>query len=465
MTIEEIARVVGAEPSSWVPGLCATHVATDSREVRAGALFFALPGAVRDGHEFVEEAFRRGAAACVCSRDGVSQYACGSVAGPVLVVPDTLASLTALAQHYRNCVMPTPTTVVGVTGSNGKTTTKRMIDHVLSAFLPGRASPRSFNNHVGVPMTLLSAEPSDRYLIAEIGTNARGEIDALSRIVRPDIGVISSIGEAHLEGLGGIDGVAEEKASLLDHIREGGVAVVNTVRPELDRHLRERRLRISLLTVGTQRGDDLRVSDVKSDLSGVRFVLSEHWPVELGLPGAHHAFNAAAAYGVCRRFAIEPADIIARLKSFRPADGRTRRIETGGVVVVDDAYNANPASMRAAIDALATHRGGRRIFVMGEMRELGAESDAWHQATVAHAVGAGLERVVLVGPTLRRIAAALRTGLHARVVCCSDVSAAVEIVLHEAREGDAVWVKGSRLAALEKLVEAVVERLGAVRAA
>lgn len=465
MTVGEIASALNATVAEGDASAVVTSVVTDSRETKPGSVFFALRGGTHDGHDFIPDAIQRGATALVCARGAGPDRAETDSPAARLRVGDTGAALMALAAYYRRCALAPSTVVVAITGSNGKTTTKRMLDHVLSGVLPGRASPKSFNNHVGVPLTILSSEPSDRYLILEVGTNAPGEIDALSAVAEPNIGVITSIGEAHLEGLGDIEGVTREKASLLRHVRANGLAAVNVSRPEIVPYLRESARRVTLVTVGTEANATLRLADLSGDLSGTTFCLAGQWNVRLAAPGRHHAFNAAMAFAVARFLGLEPALILERLQTFVPSGGRTRVLERHGVRLIDDSYNANPSSMRAAIDTLATHRGGRRMIVMGDMKELGLRSGDLHVAMVQHALNVGLEFVVAVGEAMVAAGECVDPSGRERVICCPTRQEAVDVVLSEAQSGDAVWIKGSRAAELEWVVAALAEQLGAVRAA
>jgi len=465
MTLRDIAAAVGAEVVGDDGSLRIGGVVTDSREATPGSLFIALRGAAHDGHEFIGDAARRGAFACIRSSEGRLRPPSKEMPAPCLVVEDTQAALTRLARYYRQWVMSPDTTVVAVTGSNGKTTTKRMIDHVLSGVVPGRSSPQSFNNHVGVPLTILSACPWDQYLIVEIGTNAPGEVAALAGIADPHVAVITSIGEAHLEGLGDIDGVAREKTALVRHVRSGGAAIVNVMRPEIRPYLREIPEGVALLTLGTETEVDYCLSQVNGDLSGTRCLLNNRWPLELSLPGIHHVFNAAAAFAVAERLGLKPETILERLKSFAAVHGRTQRVELGGVTLIDDSYNANPASMIAAIETLSTHRRGRRILVMGDMRELGEQGDAWRRRTIQRAFEAGIDRIVLVGAEMIRADESVKIRAADQVRECLDAPSAASVLIDEVRDGDAVWVKGSRRVGLERIVAALCQRLGVPSAA
>ena len=448
------AACPSAAAEVWVRG-----VATDSRAVAPGELFVALPGKRSDGHDFLIEASARGAAGCVCRADRELPESL-AVRCPVLAVDETVVALGQLASHYRRKVMPLRTVVVAVTGSNGKTTTKCLIDHLLSERLSGTASPRNFNNQLGVPLTLLASRPEDDYLIVEIGTNAPGEVAALAGLACPNVGVITSIGEAHLEGLSDLAGVAREKAALLEALTPSGLAVVNVDRPEIGPHLaRVRGARV--VTFGLSPSAHLRVQDVTGTVRRTRFVLESRFQLELPMPGLHHATNAAAAFAVARWFGLPPEAIIERLASFVPPPGRTRRVEVQGVTVIDDSYNANPSSMLAAVHTLQGTSAGRRIFVLGDMLELGSRSASLHEGVLREALGAGFDVVVAVGP---QCVSALREigvdGLTSGVIVCRDVTEASESLVGLLSVGDVVWIKGSRAVGLDRLVEDLGQRLG-----
>ncbi|MGB2987237.1 MAG: UDP-N-acetylmuramoyl-tripeptide--D-alanyl-D-alanine ligase, partial [Phycisphaerae bacterium] len=405
-------------------------------------------------HQFIPEAASKGAVACVCRRAWFSAVgaALARRLGPCLVVADTVEALGRLATYYRRNVMHVATVVVAVTGTNGKTTTKAMIDHVLCRSLKGRAAPKSFNNQIGVPLTLLSADADDRYLIVEIGTNSPGEVAALAAITSPDAAVITSISEAHLQGLGGMDGVAAEKVSLLGHVRLGGLAVVNIDRYELRTHLAGA-TRARVLTVGTNPVARLRIANACGNLRGTEFEIDGRFHIELNMPGMHHAANAAAAFAVARWFAVAPEDIIGRLRSFRPLEGRTRLVEIGGLTVIDDAYNANPASMAAAVETLGHEPPGRRVFVMGDMLELGPGSASFHQQAVRAVMEAGIETLVAVGSLTAEAVRTIDTSRYGtRVVLCEDAEAASDALTRILSIGDRVWVKGSRAMRLDYVI-------------
>ncbi|MBN4059011.1 UDP-N-acetylmuramoyl-tripeptide--D-alanyl-D-alanine ligase [bacterium AH-315-J04] len=434
-----------------------TRVTIDSRDVLPGDLFVAIDGQRFDGHDFVLQAIEKGAAACLVTEAWYHKQL-EKPNYPCLLVDDTTTALGTLATYYR-CEVMTPTTVViAITGSNGKTTTKRMIDHVLGDAMPGRAALKSFNNHIGVPLTLLSAEAQDRYLVIEIGTNSPGEVAALSAMTKPDIGVLTSIGFAHLEGLGGIEGITTEKFSMFDHVRRGGMGVINIDGPvTLDRLRRLERLR--LMTFGFDESAELRIENMTDSVQRSAFTLDRQYRIELSMPGGHHATNAAAAFAVARWFGLDPAQIILRLVSYRPASGRCRVVEAGQVTMVDDSYNANPSSMAAAIASMSLANCSRRVFVMGDMRELGQDSADFHEQMVRQAADAGIHLLVVVGELAveASIATAGLTG-DMRVIACQDATLAAAALRGLLRAGDLVWIKGSRAVGLDKLVEPLREQ-------
>jgi len=452
-------RIVGVDPHAFVK-----RVVTDSREVRSGDLFVALRGARCDGHAFAAQARARGAAACLVDERGLSSVAATRDGSDgLIVVDDTVRALGRLAAWYRRAVLSPLTTVVAITGSNGKTTTKQMLQHVLSGAFTGQASPKSFNNEIGVPLTLLAADRGDRYLIVEVGTNAPGEIAALSALIEPDVAVITSIGEAHLEGLGDVGAVAAEKASLLGFVRAGGLAVVNTERPQISPHLSVRD-GVALKTMGRGCDVDVPVQVVASSLSGTLVEVGAGAVFEVPLPGAHHAANVAAAVTVARWMGMADAPIRQRSRTFAAGAGRAAVIRSGATTLIDDAYNANPTSMEAAVDALARATAGRRVMILGDMFELGGYRDRLHTRVVERARASGIDVIVAVGAAFTQAVADRSAGGTVAFYCFHDAALAATAVPALVREGDCIWVKGSRVMGLEQIVDRL-RRLFAPQAA
>ena len=448
MSLDEVAAAVEAGTDEAFGGGPVTGVSTDSRTIGPGDLFFAIRGDQFDGHDYVAQAVSRGAAACVVSRPDVTASA------PCLRVDDTVAAMGRLAVHQR---AKTRATVIAVTGSNGKTTTKRMIDHVLGSRLRGRAAARSFNNNLGVPLTLLSVNQDDEYLVVEIGSNAPGEVGGLAAMASPQIGVVTSVGFAHLEGLGGIEGVAREKLSLLSHLEAGGLGVVNVDRPTTQALLGDyAKTDGELVTFGLSDEADLRVGDVVGGLEGVRFRIDEGPELRLRVCGAHNALNAAAAYAVGRRMGLGFDEMAKSLASFEPARMRLNVARCGSLTVINDCYNANPSSMAAAIEVLADAGGARRVLVIGDMLELGTDARRWHERLGRQAGEAGIDLLVAVGSNATAVAAGAQAGGSAtETLVYADAARAGEGVGDWLQPGDVVLVKGSRAMTMERVVEAL----------
>jgi UDP-N-acetylmuramoyl-tripeptide--D-alanyl-D-alanine ligase len=464
ISLKQVAEAVAGQMVGAADGGEIRRVIHDSREIASGDLFVAVRGGRLDGHQFVPQAIERGAAGCLCDRTWFTEFE-PSASSPIVVVEDTITALGRLASWYRQRIISRATVVVAVTGSNGKTTTKHMLDHVLKGSLRGRCAPKSFNNHIGVPLTLLSAEADDRYLIVEVGMNAPGEIAALSSIIQPDVAIITSIGEAHLLGMESIEAIASEKTSILGFVQPRGLAVVNVDRSEI-RPLLRTDSRVKMLTFGTDASARLRVSLRAGDIASSCFLLDDRFEIELNIPGVHHAGNAAATFAVGRWFGISPEEIIERLRTFQAVDGRTQRIELGGITVIDDSYNANPSSMAAAIDTLALVRSGRRVFVMGDMFELGLRSAAYHQDMARRVAEADIEVLVAVGPLA--VEAARNLSLPARsmrIIPCEDAASAGAALPAVLAPGDTVWIKGSRGMQLDRVVHLLKSAYASVVAA
>lgn len=425
----------------------------DTRELKPGQLFVALRGERTDGHNFLAQAFESGARAALVEDEAADAPA----DFPRLIVSDCRAALRELAVAHREQLRATNTKVIGVTGSNGKTTTVRFIHAAVAAGgLEGSHAQKSFNNDLGVPLTLLNAAPRGGFVVCEIGTSGPGEIASLAALAQPDIGVITSIGRAHLEKLGSIAGIAEEKSSLLRHVEPRGLCVVSADAPELRPRVPE-----GTVTVGLA-GD----ADVLVEFNDGVAMVAGHEIVP-PLPGRHHAVNAALAIEVAvRGFGVERSAAVRGVREAEPPPMRLTR-ETvhlaefvGGsdVTLVNDAYNANPESVLAAVDMLAAGDldapgTKRRVLVLGDMLELGEKSGPIH-AEVAKRVGEARERVGLVCSVGSAMTTAFETG-HREPDPTDDACARIASMIEP---GDVVLVKGSRGVRLERVVEAVRAR-------
>lgn len=452
LTLGEVAAATGGDVLAGDPGAEVTSVSIDSRSIAPGALFVALRGE-RDGHDYLPDAFARGAAAALV-REPVSGLPEGA---GLVVVPDTAAGLTALGRHARERLEGVP--VVGITGSTGKTSTKDLTAAALSARLLVCASPASFNNEIGLPLTLLSADEDTTVVVAEMGSRGIGHIAELCAVARPRLGVITNIGIAHTEFFGSRAEVARAKGELLEALPPEGHAVLcadDDCTPGL-----ARRSPAPVLRVGLDAPADVVVSGVALDPElRPSFRLDTPWGrVEVGaLPvrGAHQALNAAFAVAVAGLLGVPLAEAADGLAEAAGAPWRMELCRTpGGLVVLNDAYNANPASMAAALEALASlNSTGRRFAVLGHMAELGARSDDEHRRVGRLAAACGLAAVVAVGPE----AAALVEGAReagAEVVAVEGPEAALAALAPRLQPGDAVLVKASRIVGLERVADAL----------
>ena len=456
-TLGQIVEWLGreAELCRGEQGLEVTGVCTDSREVKPGDLFVAIRGERHDGHCFVDEARRRGAAAALISRPVTLTP--GSAAFGLVRLPCSRRALGDLARKRR---AELNLRCVAVTGSAGKTTTKDMIAHLLGAAGPTLKSEASFNNEIGLPLTIFQARPEHRFAVLEVGTNRPGEIRRLAEIAAPHIGVITSIGPAHLEGLGSIDGVACEKSELLGALPASGLAVLPAECPRLEFLIR--RSAAPVRTFGLVPGADItgRMFPTASD-EAATFVFNGKVPVTLALPGLHNIRNALAAAAVGLALGLDEKTCAERLATFQPPTERSAVESVAGVTLIDDAYNANPLSFTTALDILARFPDpSRRVVVAGDMLELGDESVPWHRRLGRQLAQVGIGRLVTVGDASRETGrAAVRAGLApARWRHLRDASAAAPAVAAILRDGDTVLVKGSRGVRLGIVSEAIRQR-------
>lgn len=450
-SLPALLRGTGGELLRWGAGPFG-RVSTDSRTIRAGEVFLALEGPSHDGHAFVSAAVARGASGAIVARDVVDDRA--EVAW--IRVADGLRALGDLAAARRADLAGR---VIGVTGSNGKTTTKEMIAAVLSsrAAKVGRSRANE-NNLVGLPQTLLGLDGDEEFVVLEMGMNHAGEIWRLTEIARPDVGVIANVGPAHLEGLGTLANIAAAKAELALGLPVGATLVVNGEDP----WLRAIADAYPGPTVRTGVDGEVRAIHVEQADEGQRLVFEvagRRGEAMLHCVGAHNASNALLAAAVGLVLGLDAQAIGAGLSSFRPPPMRLEAVLLpGGARLWNDAYNANPASMAAALEALAAAPARRRIAVLGEMWELGVASAELHRELGRKAAAAGVDRLVAVGGHSQDVVAgALAAGLDpARVARFDATRAAGEAVAADLCEGDLVLVKGSRGARMEE----VVRRLG-----
>lgn len=432
------------------------RVITDSRGNVTGALFVALTGPVFDGHDFVERVLEEGAGGAVVSSAWFEGH---PETTDLLVVPDPLQALQEMAGAYR---LRHDLPVAAVTGSNGKTTTKELLAACLRPLGKIHKTSGNLNNHIGLPLTLLQLDETHAAAALEIGLNHPGELGMLTRLARPGVGVITTVAPAHLEGLGSIEGVARAKAELAYALPQDGILVVPTDCPPLDAALAAYTGR--RVTFGLDSDADLFPSRVEDrGAEGMRVELPGGVSVLLPIPGRHSVRNLLAALAAARAMGVDPADAAPHVESLVPAPGRLRPLRAGGVIVLDDSYNANPQSLAAALDVLRGETRGKRWAILGNMLELGADGPALHRDCGSKAEF--LDGLITVGELGREIGrGAVTAGLPAtRWEEAEDGQAAAALLRERLSAGDVVLIKGSRGAHLETAVEALVAWLEGTR--
>jgi UDP-N-acetylmuramoyl-tripeptide--D-alanyl-D-alanine ligase len=444
-----VGVVERADPTHLVPG----PVVSDSRDVKPGSLFVAVVGERVDGHEYAEQAYECGAVAVLASR---------SVGGPAVLVEDSVAGLGRLASGVLQRLPDAQ--VIGVTGSSGKTSTKDLLAQVLAADGPTVAPAGSLNTEVGLPLTVLTADESTRYFALEYSARGLGHIAYLTSIARPDIAVVLNVGSAHLGEFGSREVVAQAKGELVEALPSTGVAVLNGDDP-LVLAMRTR-TDARVVTTGLDPACDVRAEGVQLDsLARPTFDLVTEQGrarVSMGLHGAHHVNNALSAAGAALAAGLDLDLIAGRLSAAKAASRWRMEVSelADGVTLVNDAYNANPESMRAALTAVRAMAGGRRSWaVLGVMAELGEAAEAEHEAVGRLAAELGIARVVAVGPGAASIqrGAALEGSASEECVLVPDVDAAVALLREQLRPGDVVLVKASRSSGLERVAAALAE--------
>jgi UDP-N-acetylmuramoyl-tripeptide--D-alanyl-D-alanine ligase len=453
-TLQYVAEACSGELCAPAPGPLVRRVNTDSRAVQPGDLFVALRGERFDGHDFLDQVSRQGAAALVL---GFSRAAACPPGMPAVLVGDTHAALGRIAARYRRDFdLP----VIAVAGSNGKTTTKEILGTVLARKFPTLRSEASFNNDIGVPLTLLKLDSSHRAAVLEVGSNHPGELAPLLELIQPRYGVLTSIGREHLEFFDDLDGVAREEGALAEALPAGGKLFVNGDTPKLDAITP--RSRAVVVRVGCGAGNDWRVCDITLSAEGTTFTVNGplnalSGAYRVGLLGRHQAVNAALAVAVAAELGLSREEIAAGLAEAKPAKMRLQVVAARGFQILDDSYNANADSMIAALETLRDLPcTARRVAVLGVMAELGKQSESAHAEIGRATVRCGVGRLFALGAHAETMAAAARAAGLAEVETFSDADAALPAIRAAVQPGDVVLVKASRSARLERVVEALV---------
>jgi UDP-N-acetylmuramoyl-tripeptide--D-alanyl-D-alanine ligase len=450
-TSDEIAQATGGTASAPFE---VSGVTFDSREVQPGDLFVAMPGTVHDGHKFVGQAFASGAAGALVSQP---------VAGPHVLVADTFAALQALGRASRE---RTRAQIVGITGSVGKTSVKEALFAALDRFRPGRVhrSVKSYNNHTGVPLSLARMPRDAQYAVLEMGMNNAGEIAALTALVHPHVALITQIAPAHIENLGSEEAIADAKAEIFAGLEPDGIAIIPNDTPHRDRLVKAARRQAGhIVTFGGGDADVHAVHAVSSDSGGSLIsaaLLERELTFTIAQRGEHWVPNALAVLAAVEALGADVAVAGVALADMAGLKGRgarhTLRLDGGDALLIDESYNANPASMAATLKSLGGEKQARRrIAILGPMRELGTHSAELHAGLAPAVLEAHIDELILIGEEMRPLAEQVVGKVSLDFV--TSVEEAADELLHRVRPGDAVLVKASNSVGLARLVERVVE--------
>jgi len=448
-TSDEIASATGGTASAQFE---VTGITFDSREVGPGDLFVAMPGTVHDGHKFVDAAFAAGAAGAIVSHP---------VDGPHVLVEDTFAALQALGRASRE---RSRATIFGVTGSVGKTSTKEALYAALDRNRPGKVhrSVKSYNNHTGVPLSLARMPRDAEYAVLEMGMNNAGEIRALVAQVRPNVALITAIAPAHIENLGSEEAIADAKAEIFEGLEPDGIAIVPNDTPHRDRLVKAaRRHADRIVTFGSGDADVHAIHAVNAEPGGSLIsaaLLERELTFTISQPGEHWVSNALAVLAAIEAVEADVAVAGLALADLGGLKGRGQRhrveIDGGELLLIDESYNANPASMAATLKSLGAERDvTRRIAVLGPMRELGEHSDALHAGLAPAIRDAHVDQLILIGEEMNPLADALAGDIA--ISRANTVDEATDALIRIVRPGDAVLVKASNSVGLARLVERV----------
>jgi len=452
--ITDLARIIKAhcEPAPELPSYF-TGVNTDSRTIKSGDCFFAIRGDNFDGHDYLSDAFAKGAVCAVVDKTSGTDGFAGKI---ILKVDDTIEALGLLAAKYRSVGKYK---VVAITGSVGKTTTRQIVFHVLSRHFHCCQSPKNFNNNIGLPLTLLGADASDKVIIAELGTNHPGEIAYLAGIAQPDVAVVTNIYPAHLEGFGDLQEIMREKLSIAQGLRKNGILIVNADFDSLVDACRKSG--IKLKTFGKSDTADIQARSITYKTTSSEFTI-DGTKVILPLPGPGNIENALAAWAVCCRFEISIDDFAQALMTLPAVPMRAELLRLGSLTVLNDCYNANPASMINALSILTnlrSDRNSRLVFVCGDMAELGRQSEKLHAELGASIAKAEVQLLLTVGQLAQVAADAAKKAADydLQTNCFPDAPSLCNKLKEFVKDSDIILIKGSRIAKLETVVRKLKE--------
>lgn len=456
LSVSEVARIVGAEPAGGLE-TSVTGVSTDTRTIQKGDCFFAIAGENFDGHYYVHQAVTKGAACAVVER------AIEPATGPVLRVRSTIQALGDLARAYRRM---SGFKVVALTGSVGKTTTRQIVHHVLSRRFRVHQAQKSFNNNIGLPLTLLGAEPQTQIVVAELGANHPGEIAPLTRIAQPNVALVTNAHPAHLAGFGNLATIVREKLSIAEGLSQEGTFIVNGDIEPLVTACRARGR--PFRTFGKSPGVDYRAENIVCAALHSTFTIGGT-QIRVPLPGPGNVENALAAWAVCAQLGLTLEDFAQALESLPTVSMRAEAMKIGTLTVLNDCYNANPASMKNALAMLHNLRpdgdtkcGRRLVFICGEMAELGPQTEALHAELGQAVAEAGVDLLVTVGAPPRTTAQTARQTARRdlRTRSFDDTLSACNHLQEFIQQDDIILVKGSRTARLEQVVNELIKDYG-----
>ena len=429
-------------------------ISTDSRTSRRGELFIAIKGERFDGHDFVKDVIGKGATAVIISKEKartLKKYTSGKV--PVLIVEDTLRALGDIARCYR---MRFNIPVIGITGSTGKTTTKEILNFILSSRYKVLKNEGTKNNLIGLPLTLLNLRKKHEICVLEMGTNRPGEIERLAKIASPSIGIITNIGNSHLEGLGNLDNVFREKRSLFDAMDEKGYAVLN----KDDRYISRPGLNCRKVYFSMEKGSGYRARCVSADDKGISFKV-RNTRFSMPLLGRHNVYNVLAAAAASDILGVNLKKSSCVLKKFRnPFKDRLTLSKSNDLYILNDTYNSNPVSFESAVTSLSgLNDKGRRVVISSDMLELGRKSDHFHRQAGRVVADSGIDFLVTVGDLSRSTArSAVRYGMDADSVIHFNTRGQLKKKMHSLFEkGDVILVKGSRAMHMEEIIDSIKE--------
>ncbi|MGD8393015.1 MAG: UDP-N-acetylmuramoyl-tripeptide--D-alanyl-D-alanine ligase [Desulfobacterales bacterium] len=456
-TLSDIVKATGGELLSGDPTKRFEKIGIDSRDISPRDVFVAIVGDVHDGHTFTNDVVQQGVSGLIVNREKTAQLPITKWQDQYIAcvaVSDTTQALGDLAAFHR---LRTHIPVTAITGSNGKTTTRQMTAQVVAQKYNTLATIGNYNNLIGAPLTLLRLTREYEQAVVELGTNSPGEIARLAQICAPDIGVVTNVGPAHLEGLGSLDGVMREKEQLIKHLNTGGTAVLNAD----DRRVYQmaKRTDKAVLFFGMSKKAEIRASAVNEKTSGISFNLhlpDAHLPIDLSVPGHFMVLNALAAAAVGNLLQVSAEKIKAGLERFQPVWGRMDIFQTAnGIHIIDDSYNANPESMKAAITTLRTlRRNSRSLFVAGDMLELGDQAESLHKQVGAWAAAANIDKLLITGEFASAVVAgAINAKMRPADIFTGTQEEILDTLKQSLKPGDWILIKGSRGARMETIVK------------